>query len=489
MIAIKKVNFVNMLSTNAILKQLFLIFLLIFSSSRLSGQANGIDTTDYLLPSFSEALDFNLIIAASKGYSSEIDRLVKKGADVNAETIEGATPLIYAVANNHQEAVTALLKYKPDINKVTGNYQTPLIISTKNQNVEISEILLRGGADINMADNYGASSLHYASVYGSFYVADLLLYYDAEIDRKSNDGTTPLMAAVWSGYADVADLLIQHGANMEARDKQGFTPFLIAAQNGDTLLMKVLLKYGVNLYEKNLYNYDALDIAIESDHKPAVEMLLEKGDKWASQNSEDINSYRIASAFGRKDYIEMLEKKNIPGKVHPGIDEMAITVSALVTPRDLFSGINLAFKEPLLNGGFIAGFDAKLWDTRVLLKSSENVYYQYIDKSSLVYAGIFKDFLLTGEQKKTSLSLSAALSAGYTFGNKLKGTNITPDNKFLILPAAGVKLQRNHFILSAGIEYMKSEFYRIGPLWFRSGFSYNMYLNKVRSPGKMIKWY
>jgi ankyrin repeat protein len=468
--------------------ELFIV-LFFFSFYFASGQNAEIDTTDYLLPYFEQANDYNLLIASSKGYASEIDRLIKKGANVDAETIEGATPIIYAVANNHEETVRALLKYNPKVNKVTSDYQTPLLLAVKNQNVEISEILIRGGAEIDMTDNYGAAPLHYASVNGNFYVTDLLLYYDAEVDKKSNDGTTPLMAAIWSGSADVADLLIQNGANMEARDNQGFTPFLIAAQNGDTLLMKVLLKYGINLYEKNIYNYNALDLAIESDHRPAVELLLEKGDKWAAAENEGINPYRIASAFGNKDYMELLDKKNIPGKVRPSIDVMAITVSAKFTMKDIYSSIQLSFKEPLLSGGLTAGVDTKIWYTRVLTKSSENVYYQYMDKSSVIYAGLFKDFKVTGDHKKSSLEATTSLSAGYTFGNKLKGTNIVPDNKFLIIPAAGLKLEMNHFILSAGLEYYKTPYYHIGPLWCRIGCSYKLYLSKVRSPGKTIKWY
>lgn len=477
-----------MLSTTSILKHVFIAGLF-FSCAFLHAQTSAIDTTDYILPYFSQANDYNLLIASSKGYTTEIERLIKKGADVNAETVDGATPLIYAVANNHKEAVKALLSHGPEVNKTTGDFQTPLLLAVKNQNVEVSELLIRGGADIDKEDNNGATPLHYASIYGSFYLCDLLLYYDAETDKKSNDGTTPLMAAIWAGYADLADLLIQNGANLEARDNQGFTPFLIAAQNGDTLLMKMLLKYGVDLYEKNIYNYNALDLAIEADHRPAVELLLEKGEKWSSHDGEGISPYKVASAFGRREYIEILEKRNIPGKVHPSIDEMTVSVASRFALKDIYGSIAISLKEPLLNAGFTAGVDTKLWYTRVLLKDSENLYYQYMDKSSLIYAGIFRDFLLTEKSGKSKLYGYASLSAGYAFGNKLKGTGISPDNKFIVLPAAGIKLQKNHFSLFAGLEYIRTDFYMVGPLWLRAGCSYNFYLTRLRSPGKNIKWY
>lgn len=478
-----------MLSTKPKLKYSLIILLIFLSFSPLYGQKGEIDTTDYLPYYIDEAINFNLIIAASKGYNTETERLIKKGARVDAETIEGATPLIYAVANNHLDAVKALLAYGPDVNKATENFQTPLLISSKNQNVEISEILIRAGADINKTDQYGAAPLHYAVIYGGFYITDLLLYYQADCNLKANDGTTPLMAAIWAGYADIADLLIQNGANMEARDKQGFTPFLIAAQNGDTLMMNVLLKYGVDMYETNVYRSNALNIAIQSNHRPAVELLLSRGDKWNSDEKAGINPYQVASAFGRKEYIEILEQKNIPGKIRPAINDIAISLSTRLTRGDVFTGISLLFRDPLTEAGFIAGCDIKPWYTRVLIKDSETLFYQYRDRSSMVYAGIFKDFRLAGDGIKTKLLLSGSLSAGYTFGNKLKGTNIVPDSKFKLNPAVGIKFQKGHFILSTGLEYLKSEYYRVGPLWLRTGLAYNFRFRTVKAPGKTIKWY
>ncbi len=74
-----------------------------------------IDTSDYIPSFYSGAADYNLMIASSRGYVSEIERLIKAGADVNAETAEGATPLVFAVSNNRLSAVEELLKFKPDV--------------------------------------------------------------------------------------------------------------------------------------------------------------------------------------------------------------------------------------------------------------------------------------------------------------------------------------------------------------------------------------
>ncbi len=446
------------------------------------------DTSSYLPYYYDGALEFNLMFAASQGYDSEVERLLKKGADIDRESDEGATPLVFAVANNHPSTVRLLLKHNPDINKKTSSSETPLIISVKNRNTEIAESLIRGGADVDLADKNNATPLHFAAFYGGFNVADLLLYYEADCNIKANDGTTPLMAAIWSEYPDVADLLIQNGANMEARDKDGFTPFLIAAQNGDTLMMNLLLKEGVDLYEKNNYNYNALAITIEANQKPAFELLLSKGDKWISIDKESVNPYRVASAFGRSEMIRILEKNNISGRQGLKIDEISFNVSTRFNFRDFYSGAAILFKEPMINAGFFIGLDIKPVYTRILMKTDENTYYQYFDKSSIVSGGIFKDFTLAEHMSGLKIAVSISLSAGYTLGSKFKGTEMTPGSKLRLIPSATLKFQKNHLIFTSGLEYMKTEFYRIGPLWLRFGFAYNLFLSNTRSPVKIIKW-
>ena len=296
-----------------------------------------IDTSDYMPSFYESALDYNLMIASSKGYISEIDRLIGLGADVNTESVVGVTPLIFAVINNELEAVKTLLKYNPDLDKITSSYETPLIIAVKNNNFEICETLIRAGADVDIPDGNGASPLHYASINGYFEITDLLLYYNASIDQKSDEGITPLLAAIMAGYPTVADLLIQNGANMEARNNNGFTPFIMASVNGDTLIMDLLFRHGVDIYATNNEHYNALDLSISSNQPDAVKYLLRIGDKWTATSSGAVDPYLVAAKYRRKDMVSLLKKNNVPGQVKYGIDQSTFTVSARVTLKDYYT--------------------------------------------------------------------------------------------------------------------------------------------------------
>jgi ankyrin repeat protein len=475
------------------IKILFTLTLILVSGDIISQIPNNdtvyIDTTEYISSFYKGALDYNLMVAASKGYVSEITRLINNGADIFAETDQGATPLIFAVSNNQTEVARLLIDYGSDVNKVTSQTVTPLIIAVKNQNPEIAEALIREGADIDASDKYDATALHYASVYGYFQLVDLLLYYNASIDKKTVDGSTPLFASIWAGNADITDILIQNHANLESRDNQGFTPFLMAALNGDTLLMRLLFVKGADIYATNNSNHNALALTIIANQKDATQFLLKIGDKWAALENNAINPYIIASKYRRKDILKILDTNKIPGKIKYEMDQVDITASTRFFTRDIYTGISLSFREPYLNGGIILGMDTKLWYTRVLVKQSEHLFIQYMDKGSLFYAGVFKDFSLTDDPFRGNFGLSTSLTAGYSFGNKLKGTLMVPANKFRIIPAISIVWTKKDLSFSLGADYLKSDFYHIGPIWLRFGASYNLYFDKVRTKGKTLKWY
>jgi ankyrin repeat protein len=472
---------------------LFALFLLcqfgrLYSQSTEASK-NNYDTSSYIPSFYSGALDYNLMIAASKGYVSEVTRLIEEGADVTAESSEGVTPLVFAVSNNQTEVAKILIKFGSDVNKLTLAYETPLIIAVKNQNKDIAEALIREGANINFSDKYDATPLHYAAIYGYFELVDMLLYYDASVNIKSSDGNTPLMAATWSGYTDVADLLIQNGANLEIADNAGFTPFLVAVLNADTSMMNLLYINGANIYATNKTNHDALTISIVTGQNKVTEFLLRIGNEWTTAGRGVVNPYRVASKYRRKEMISILKNNNVPGQLKLEIDQMAITASTRFFTRDIYSGLSLSLKEPYLNAGIVAGCDTKLWYTRVLVKDSEHLFHQYMDKGSVVYGGFFKDFALTDRLGKSNYSISTSVLAGYSFSNKFKGTLIGPENKFSFIPAIDLKMTKMNFSVNLGLEYMKSEFYNNLPVWFRIGGSYNFFFDNTRLKTKTIQWY
>jgi ankyrin repeat protein len=474
------------------IRSVLLILLAACSLLSYSQEQQGDTTLFYSLLSGPDAqtnINYALLTAAANGDTVQIWWLIRYGAEIETKTYEKITPLFYAVANEKIEAAKMLLSDGSDPNAITSFLETPLLVAVKNNYIDMAELLIRDSADIKYADRNGATCLHYAALLGYFYMADMLLYYDADISVKSFDGTTPLMAAVGTGNADIADIMLQNGAKTEDKDNNGFTPFLIAAQNGDTVMMDLLLKYGADMYVVNKFKYDALDICIKVNAAEACKYLLRKGDKWGENVKKPIGHGSVANIYRRADIIPVLKRYKLYSDSGIGFDEVIVSASIKNCILDYYTGISAAFKEPAYNFGFMAGIDFKPGYTRVLMKQDENTYYQYYDKGAVVYAGIFKDIPLTDNPFGGNWYFTGSVCGGYSFGNKLKGTDINPGDKFRFIPAAGFKWTKGTFSFDSGLEYMNTDFYKIGPLWLRLGFSWSFFFNNTRAPLKVIKWF
>jgi ankyrin repeat protein len=417
-----------------------------------------------------------------------IEWLMKHGADIDTKTFGHSTPILFAVANGEKEAVRSLLKYDPDLDFLSSYNESPLIVAVKDEDLDMAEMLLRDSADVNLKDGRGYAALHFAAVYGSFYMVDMLLYYEADVNIMSNDGNTPLMISVSAGYADITDLLLQNRAHVYDADKDGFTPLMIAAQNGDTLIMDMLLRRGANIHSRNKYRYSALDLAIRFDRQDAVRFLLKKWKNLPSSEIESLNPYTIATTYRRQEIADILRENNITEIKRKGFDQISVGSSVKACFHDLYLGFSIAAREPNHGLGIFGGFDLKPGYSRVLVKESDNLFYQYMDKSYISYAGILKDFNLNRNAFYGNWYFTASIAAGYNFGNKFKGTEISPESRLRLIPSAGFWYNKDSFNFQIGLEYTNTGFYRLGPVWLRTGISYNLFFNNIRAPGKVIKW-
>ena len=100
----------------------------------------------------------SILGACEKGDVEKVKFLLKKGADIEARTSYGSTPLIIASYHGHIKVVKILLEKGADIEAKTyieSNTFTPLIMACRKGRVEVIKILVKEGANIEIRDNYG----------------------------------------------------------------------------------------------------------------------------------------------------------------------------------------------------------------------------------------------------------------------------------------------------------------------------------------------
>ncbi len=120
--------------------------------------------------------------ATGKGNEAMVRLLVAAGADVNAESVDGVTPMLNAAC----------------LPKAAG-YKTALF-------------LIESGADVSARDKGGADALHYAVAGGSLGLVKLLIERGIDPNRTDKQGFTPLRVAICGIDHPMVAFLSAHGA-------------------------------------------------------------------------------------------------------------------------------------------------------------------------------------------------------------------------------------------------------------------------------------
>ena len=176
---------------------------------------------------FSE--DRSLLLADSNNNRAVIEALLNGGAEPNAQTQSGWTPLHVAAGMNKNPAVIeALLNASAEPNERDADGWTPLRHAvTFSENPEVIEALLNGGADRNERDADGWTLLHIvAGMNNSPTMIEALFNAGADLSARDANGRTPLhVAARMNKNPAVIEALLNAGADPKVRDKDDKTPW------------------------------------------------------------------------------------------------------------------------------------------------------------------------------------------------------------------------------------------------------------------------
>eukprot|EP00826_Nyctotherus_ovalis_P039894 TRINITY_DN3871_c0_g3_i8.p1 TRINITY_DN3871_c0_g3~~TRINITY_DN3871_c0_g3_i8.p1 ORF type:complete len:198 (-),score=77.36 TRINITY_DN3871_c0_g3_i8:113-706(-) len=101
-----------------------------------------------------------------RGYPNIIEFLVDKGIPVDEQDNMGRTALHYAAANNEIEATRRLLKFGANINAQTIGGDTPLMKATELGHFEIVKELMSWSCNFGLKNKSGKSAEDIAKSYG-----------------------------------------------------------------------------------------------------------------------------------------------------------------------------------------------------------------------------------------------------------------------------------------------------------------------------------
>jgi ankyrin repeat protein len=136
---------------------------------------------------------------------------------VNAKNEDGETPLFLALRQKNKGVVEVLLTHGADVNAATKFGWTPLFeaVNTHGEEgfKELVEVLLAHGADVNVTDRLGETPLFVAVSWKlAKELVEILLAHGADVNVTSKFGGTALQQAAAADNQDCVELLRQHGA-------------------------------------------------------------------------------------------------------------------------------------------------------------------------------------------------------------------------------------------------------------------------------------
>jgi len=166
-------------------------------------------------------LDQALFEAARNGDTSDIDKLLNAGANVNCELVGDGTPLIGAARSGRLAAVRMLLDRGADPNVPVPGDGNPLIMAAREGHADVVELLLDRGASIDQVVPRDENALIQASDEGHLQVVKLLVARGANVNarvwveegsRPDGEWRTPLSMARKGGHQAVVAFLVGAGA-------------------------------------------------------------------------------------------------------------------------------------------------------------------------------------------------------------------------------------------------------------------------------------
>ena len=141
-----------------------------------------------------------LYFVCSNGNNSLVEKLISKGADVNAEGC-----LQVASRHGHLSICKFLVSQGVDKDKKDRNGRTPISVAAQNRQYKVCDYFLQLEADINLCDNNNISPLYHLCEDGNLGMVEKFIAAGADVNAEGC-----LQIALDLYYNDVARTLIKH---------------------------------------------------------------------------------------------------------------------------------------------------------------------------------------------------------------------------------------------------------------------------------------
>ena len=217
-----------------------------------------------------------LIDAAAQCRLGEVKKLLRQGANVDAQNEHGWTPLAAAAQYDCPEVAGFLLARGADLRRKVADEYTPLDRTIVSGVSRVARLLFENENSTYLSREYGMAPLAIAACKNDLSTARRLVSSGADPDHQDERGATALSWSSWLGYQKMARLLLNSGATVDIQEKDGRTALMQACLQGHLPIVRVLLDAGSQVNFRSGPR-SALSHASFAGRHNVVKLLLKRG--------------------------------------------------------------------------------------------------------------------------------------------------------------------------------------------------------------------
>ena len=247
-----------------------------------------------------------LMIAAKRGHINALTLLIKHGADVDLQDSDGYKALHFAVYGSDisSEIFSCLIGIGADVNARTNNGVTPLMIAAEEGHINAVTSLVKCGANVHLQDKDGQTALHHAMQSPQASICEVLsclIKNGADVNAHTFHNETPLMLASRDDHVNVVTFLIKHRADVDLQDKDGDTALHYAASSSLPEIVETLLNLGAS-HMCNHQGLTPLHQACISANIALVEYLIQRPEITREQRVDALELLGASRATQYKEF-------------------------------------------------------------------------------------------------------------------------------------------------------------------------------------------
>lgn len=256
--------------------------------------------------------------------------LLANGASVDALGYKGRTALHMARERGHSEVVELLEHSGADRTaKDDEGHEASAVVSEDDilrligaaaiGDIKEVERFLRRGVDASVMSRTGEAPIIGASLNGQGAMVEFLLANG--VDDHTPALSTALFCACEKGHVDIAELLLQKGANINAKEQSSvtdMTPLMVAALSGHSVVVKMLLGRAPATNQQHFGGGTALHLAASAGHGDIVQILLNHGADVSVVTNSGENVLEYARERGQENIVGILERWEPSEEPHSG---------------------------------------------------------------------------------------------------------------------------------------------------------------------------